>query len=139
MFLVVGYILRFDDVSNDKRALTLPSSPIPPAPAVKTAATAPAILDWHELASWKGSGAKTTESFQAKSEWRIRWKTSNEVFAGAGILQIMVYDSAGKLASLAANKQGVGSDTSYVRGPAGKYYLEINSGNVDWEIVAEGQ
>jgi hypothetical protein len=89
--------------------------------------------------TWKGSGAKDTESFDVRSrEWRITWETSNEPFANAGIFQIYVHNDKDELVSLAANKQGTGSDTSYVRG-RGRFYLKINSANVDWSVIVEDQ
>jgi hypothetical protein len=103
-----------------------------PAPATKAAPT------WQAVKSWKGSGMKETESFDiANREWRINWKASNE--QTAGILAIMVHDQNGGLVSMAANAQGEGSDTSYVRGKPGKYYLAITSANIDWEITVEEQ
>jgi hypothetical protein len=93
---------------------------------------------WHEVKSWSGNGIKETESFQVASrEWRISWRTRNEARPRAGIFQIYVKDSSGKLVSVAANKQGEGEDVSYVHSAAGEYYLTINSGNVDWKVVVE--
>jgi hypothetical protein len=95
---------------------------------------------WATVVEWSGSGIKETETFQVASrEWRIAWETRNEAFKGAGIFQIMVHDEAGKLVTLAANKQGVGKDVSYVRSGPGKHYLMINSGNVDWTVKVEDQ
>jgi hypothetical protein len=65
-----------------------------------------------------------------------RGRPRNEAFAGAGIFQIYVHNDRGELVSLAANKQGTGRDTSYVRGK-GRYYLMINSGNVEWSVAVE--
>lgn len=101
---------------------------------------APARTGWTQVASWSGNGIKQTESFSINSrEWRISWQATNEVLAGAGIVQIMVYGDDGSLVTLAANKQGTGSDTSYVRSAPGRHYLMINSGNVDWTVTVEDQ
>ena len=98
------------------------------------------VAAWHVVKRWSGNGIKTTESFEIENrEWRINWETKNEPFAGAGIIQIYVYDDSDNLVTLAANKQGTGSDTSYVRGKPGRYYLTINSGNVDWSVSVEDQ
>ena len=67
---------------------------------------------WQWVAGWSGSGIKETETFSVQSEWRITWETKNEKKEGAGIFQIYVHDENDKLVSLAANKQGVGKDTS---------------------------
>ena len=101
---------------------------------------APAGKQWTSIASWSGSGIKETETFVTSSrEWRVRWQARNEAFAGAGLLQIMVYTGDGGLVTLAANKQGTGSDISYVRSARGRHYLTMNSANVDWEVTVEEQ
>jgi hypothetical protein len=94
---------------------------------------------WRPVASWTGSGIKESETFAiSEPEWRIRWATSNERLAGAGILQIMVHNADTKqLITLAANKQGIGDDVSYVRSGPGRFYVVMNSGNVDWSVTAE--
>jgi hypothetical protein len=94
---------------------------------------------WRTVASWSGSGMKETESFNVESrEWRISWETSNEPFAGAGLLQIYVYNDQGEMVSLAANRQGLGRDVSYVRGK-GRFHLMLNSANIDWSVMVEDQ
>lgn len=92
--------------------------------------------EWKDIASWSGSGQKTTESFTVtKDEWRLQWKTTDEAFKGAGIFQVYVYDSAGTLVS-SANQQGLGVDTSYVH-KRGKFYLTINSANIKWTVAVQ--
>ena len=82
---------------------------------------------------------KETESFNVESrEWRISWETSKEPFAGAGLLQIYVYNDQGAMVSLAANRQGPGRDVSYVRGK-GRFHLMLNSANIDWSVTVEDQ
>lgn len=91
---------------------------------------------WNTVKEWSGNGIKHTESFTiAEREWRIEWTASNEVLPGAGILQVMVHRADDdQLVTLAANKQGAGRDVSYVRAAPGRFYLTINSGNVDWRV-----
>ena len=91
-----------------------------------------------EIASWTGSGIKSTETFiTTDKEFRIEWTTTNEAFPGAGILQIFVYDENGNMVNLAANVTGAKEDVSYVRTKPGRYYLEINSANVNWAVVVK--
>ena len=109
-------------------ATTAPSAPVRTAP------------QWTQVANWSGSGMKETESFAvANREWRVRWKSGNEPLANAGLLQLYVYNQDGQLVSLAANQQGAGEDVSYVRAPPGRYYIKINSANIDWDISVEDQ
>ena len=82
---------------------------------------------------------KETETFPVASrEWRIRWRSSNEAFNG-GILQVYVYDDAGKIVGIPVNQGGPGADVSYVRSGPGMRYLKINGANIDWHVVVEDQ
>jgi len=111
-----------------------------PAVAQKNSPTTGQRAGWTTIKSWSGSGIKETEAFTVNAnEWRISWNSRNEVFRGAGIFQIYVKDATGKLISVAANKLGVGEDVSYVHAPQGRYYLTINSGNVDWTVQVEAR
>jgi hypothetical protein len=76
---------------------------------------------WYTVAAWRGTGTKTTETFNIKSkEWRITWESS-----GDGRLEIFVYDEKGSRISYISS--GSGNGTSYVHeGEAGKYYLAIS-------------
>lgn len=127
----LGIIARLTTTPNPSDIPTAPTATTPGEPAA-----APAATEWTQIAKWSGSGIKQTESFTTIGrEWQVIWATSGEAFAGAGILQIMVHDAdTGSLVTLAANKQGVGQDVSYVRAPPGRYYLSINSANVTWGI-----
>lgn len=111
--------------------------------AKRKAAAAVAALpppSWTDVVSWTGSGMKQTETFKVVSrEWRIVWSSRNEPFPNAGILQLMVYNDRGEMVTLAANKQGPGSDTTYVRAAPGAYYIMINSANIDWNVKVQDQ
>jgi hypothetical protein len=106
------------------------ATPSSPAPARSA--------QWTTVKTWSGSGMKETETFTTTNrEWRIKWTTSNEPFANVGLIQLFVYDGDGTMVTLAANKQGPGSDVSYVRSAPGKHYLMINSANIDWDVTVE--
>ena len=95
---------------------------------------------WVTIAEWQGEGMRSTESFLTQSrEWRINWRTYDEPFENAGILQIFVYDANTDdiFIDLVANVQGPSEANSYVRTPPGEYYLEIISANIKWEITIE--
>lgn len=84
------------------------------------------------VASWRGSGIKTTEPFTiTKSPWAIVWSSSPGQYGG--FLSISVNKANGEMISLAANTTKAGSDTSYVY-DTGVFHLEINSANTDWTI-----
>jgi carboxylesterase type B len=95
--------------------------------------------EWQTIADWFGSGIKQTESFSTGSrEWRIYWRTKNASSPRAGVLQIFVHRTdTDAVVATAANVQGAGSDVSYVRAPIGRFYLSINSANVNWLVRVE--
>ena len=93
--------------------------------------------EWRQVARWQGSGLKNTDDFKvAGSKWRIVWKASSP--QTNGLFQVSVFSADGKLVGMAVNQQAAGADASYHRG-AGSYYLQVNSLQMDWEIVVEEQ
>ncbi len=105
---------------------------MPQAPAPSAASPAAPAATWQRIASWTGSGIKTTESFTVGPEWKIVWSTQPGQY-GAANFQIYVSEAGtGAPADVAANIIGAGSDESYVH-HAGTYYLEMNSGQ-PWAV-----
>lgn len=109
---------------------TLATSAIPSREADRAA--------WRTVGSWTGGyGTKETERFAIEgSDWRISWRTtgaSGRVCA----LGIYVYDVSGAFVTLAALRQGVDSDVSYVHAQPGQFYLSVISCLADWEIAVE--
>lgn len=93
------------------------------------------VKSWREIAKWKGSSIKNTETFHVSTtEWRISWATQPGEYGDMNF-QIYVYKN-GELVSLAANIIGKGSDISYMRG-SGDYYLMINTAQPYVIIVEE--
>ena len=110
------------------------------APQGAAVAAAPtSARTWSTTAEWDGRGVKETESFATHGrEWRVRWRTSNEPFKGAGIMQLFVYRAEdGDLEFVVANLQGKGAGESYVQAEPGSHYLLINSENLDWTVTVE--
>lgn len=80
-----------------------------------------------EIASWKGSGIKNTETFHISTkEWLIMWATTPHPKYGDMNFQIYVYNANGDIVDIVANIIGEGKDYSTMRG-SGDYYLTINS------------
>jgi hypothetical protein len=107
------------------------SDPAPVAPA--------GTLVWHPIASWSGHGSMQTETFDIESgEFRVHWETSGENPPGAGMFQVTANSGdSGNVVGIAADHRGVGRDTSYVSDRPRRYYLAIESKNVDWKVTVE--
>lgn len=85
--------------------------------------------EWSCVISWKGNGAKTTESFRVKKSWRIKWKNLGD------ILQIYVHNLDGDFVALPVNTLEKGEDVSYIY-ETGEFYLTINALG-RWEVRIE--
>jgi hypothetical protein len=85
-----------------------PSSSTTSQPAgVGSQPPVPPAGTWHEVQTWRGSGVKETETFHVASrEWRIKWRSSSELVANAGMLQIYVHKAGGEMVSLARTHRG---------------------------------
>lgn len=95
---------------------------------------------WTAIGAWSGTGIKETESFETvTNEWRVKWKAKTSQQLGAFITITVGRADTGVPVAVAGNQQGdsADADMSYVHLPAGRYYLGINSFNVDWAVAVE--
>jgi len=92
----------------------------------------PTTPKWTTIKGWSGKGSKQTETFEINNhEWQIEWNADNEEFFG--LLVVYLYKENGSLVSIPVTQTGEGSGSTYVRG-AGRYYLQIDGANIDWEV-----
>jgi hypothetical protein len=94
---------------------------------------------WQRVASWTGHGNAQLETFPIGGwTWRVRWETSNESPAGAGTFKVTAHSGdSGRLLADIADVRGVDHDTTYVTELPHRYYLVVESKNVDWSLVVE--
>jgi hypothetical protein len=97
------------------------------------------LVGWRPIASFSGSGASQTESFNIESgQWRIKWVTTNEKPPGAGTLRTTVHSAvSGRPIALAVDHKGTGHGTAYVNEDPRLYHLVIESNNIDWSVAVE--
>jgi hypothetical protein len=97
------------------------------------------ITGWRETASWKGRGNAQLDSFAIDSwDWRIRWETKNESPAGSGTFHVETHSAdSGRIIAVPVDARGVGHDTVNVNELPHRYYLVVDSKNVDWTMVVE--
>jgi len=94
--------------------------------------------EWTVIKEWRGEGIKSTETFTTSTrEWRIRWRTYDEVVKDGGVFKIYIYNAQHEVIKLGANKYGIGEDTFYMSAEPGRYSLEFNSKNIKWEVTVE--
>jgi len=91
--------------------------------------------DWQVVKSWVGQGRKTTESFHIKGdEWRITWEIK-------GHIDIEIWRKGEDYKTDEIVYDGEGSDTSYVHGGPGQYFLKVwgydEWGSARWKVTVE--
>ena len=68
----------------------------------------------------------------------MEWETKNESPAGAGRFKVTAHsgDSGRQIAEI-ADVHGVDHDVTYVTELPHRYYLVVQSANVDWSLIVE--
>ena len=106
----------------------------------QTAASKPAVTNWHQVGSWSGRGTKQTETFTSDTGgFRVRWATTNETVPGEGALKVILRSAdSGREIVEAVDARGVDSDAAIVAAERPRwYYLSIDSANVDWTVSVD--
>jgi hypothetical protein len=104
----------------------------PPQPAPSTAT-------WRAVQSWSGHGSIQLETFAIETGiWRAHWETWNESPTGQGRFKVTAHSGdSGRVIAEIADHMGVGRGTATVTEAPRRYYLTVESANVDWTISAE--
>jgi hypothetical protein len=99
----------------------------------------PAAVGWVPIALFSGHGDEQTESFNIESgQWRIKWKTTNEMPPGAGTLRVEVHSAvSGRPLATAVEHRGTGHGTAYVNEDPRLFHLVVDSSNIDWSLAIE--
>lgn len=86
-----------------------------------------------------GEGDTSTPAFEvASNDWRIFYNFEGATGASdAGPFEISVYGADDNQLVQAITVEQPGSDTAFVNAGAGRYYLEVSSANVRWDITVE--
>ena len=125
------------DDSDDEHAVAAadpPPPPPPPGPADSYRAAEEAL--WRTVREWRGRGSRTTESFRVRGrEWRLVF-AAEPVGRGGGSHAVYVFNRAGRRVA-DASRPGRGTDTSYVHGGPGIYYLDIDGSDVRWSVAVQ--
>jgi hypothetical protein len=81
------------------------------------------------IASFSGSGAKTTRPITADGSWELRWNAEGQIF------QVYLYSENGSMEGVLANQSGSGRGSSY-HPQGGSYYFQVNAmGDWSMEVV----
>jgi hypothetical protein len=125
-----------DESADDDRAVAAADPPAPPPPGPADSYRAADEALWRTVREWRGRGSRTTESFQIRArEWRLVFG-AEPVGRGGGSHAVYVFNRAGRRVA-DASRPGRGTDTSYVHGGPGIYYLDIDGNDVRWSVAVQ--
>lgn len=94
-----------------------------------------AARQWTVVKHWDGEDVRGTQKFEIRGDlWRLKWNAS-EHFNNRGFIEILVYEAAGRLVTLAGNDTTPATGEWYID-ERGKFNLVIRS-NVKWNVTVE--
>jgi len=99
----------------------------------------PPAVSWQPVRTWSGRGNSQLETFTIDvGTWRARWETRNETAPGSGSFKVNAHSGdSGRVIAEIADQRGVGRGTETVIEAPRRYYLNIESANVEWTITVE--
>lgn len=122
-----------DSVGDPRPAPVDTSAPQEPAARHLT----PAEVAWAEVRAWSGTGDKATERFQVNSdEWRLVGVVEPLGNAEKSWVIVKVYD-ARRSHVYTFSIEEPGTDTSYVHGEPGLYFLTVGTQEARWRLSAQ--
>ena len=97
------------------------------------------IAGWKPIGSWSGHGNAQLETFPIeRRDWRLKWETKNEQPAGSGTLHVTINSGdSGRLIVDAVDTRGVGHDIVDISEQPHRFYLVVESSDVDWSVAVE--
>ncbi len=94
---------------------------------------------WRPVASWSGHGPTTLETFPiGAGRLRLHWTTSNELPQGGGRFKVRLHSAdSGRVLEEPIDVQGVATGSKDLVDDHQRFYLSVDSMNVDWSIRVE--
>ena len=98
----------------------------------------PAPGEWLNVATWEGTGSRTTETFYVNaSEWRIKWslRATEPDWDYEPWLLISVRDNGGNYVATIMSSDSWG--TGYVHSGPGNFFLELDGIFTEWDVAVQ--
>lgn len=94
---------------------------------------------WRPVASWSGQGNITLETFPiGAGRLRIHWETRNELTSGTGRFHVRLHSAdSGRVLEDVVDMKGTGANSRDVVDDHQRFYLSVESANVDWTLRVE--
>jgi len=94
---------------------------------------------WRPVASWSGRGNATLETFPiGAGRLRIYWQTQNEASSGGGRFHVLLHSAdSGRVLDNVVDMQGVGADSREITDDHQRFYMSVESANLDWVLRVE--
>jgi hypothetical protein len=94
------------------------------------------LTTWRTAGSWSGRGSAQLATFPTGGgPLRIHWEARNESPRGAGRLAIRLHSAdSGRVLAEVVDHNGEGGETKEIADDHQRFYLTVDSANVDWAI-----
>jgi hypothetical protein len=94
---------------------------------------------WRPVASWSGRGDTTLETFPiGAGRLRFHWETRNESPMGAGRFHVRLHSAdSGRVLEDVVDIRGTSADSREILDDHQRFYLSVESANVDWTLRVE--
>jgi hypothetical protein len=94
---------------------------------------------WRLVGSWSGAENAQTEAFIGDTgALRVRWKTSSESPAGAGVFKLTVHSAvSGRPLEVVVDHRGAGEGVAYVDQEPREFYSVVEASNLNWTFTIE--
>jgi hypothetical protein len=99
----------------------------------------PSNAGWQQVATWSGHGNAQLDTFDMPDySWRIRWETKNAPGPARGRLHVEAHSAdSGRLLAEPIDVTGNGRDTAAVNVDPHRFYLVVESSDVNWMLIVE--
>jgi hypothetical protein len=99
----------------------------------------PSNAGWYQVGKWSGRGSAQLDMFPIDGyTWRIVWETKNAPGPGRGRLYVQAHSAdSGRLLAEPIDVTGNGHDIAYVNVDPHRFYLVVQSSDVDWTLTVE--
>ncbi len=97
------------------------------------------LTTWRAAGSWSGRGSAQLATFPTGGgPLRIHWEAHNESPRGAARLAIRLHSAdSGRVLAEVADQNGEGAGTKDLADEHQRFYLTVDSANVDWAVRVE--
>ncbi|MBE0448228.1 MAG: hypothetical protein IBX64_09055 [Actinobacteria bacterium] len=135
--IVIGLLIPSEDTKTTETTNT-PAAEAPAEIPATTTTTQAKPKEWVKVFEFSGKGKKRSDLFELTGG---RAKLSYNITGSSAMCYVYILDEGDSLEASGGFPElsisEAGSDSTFLTKKAGKYYLDVNSGNCSWTLTVE--